>query len=192
MSKKSRKRNKKILAAIGIGLGAAAMASKRKSALGSTENGKGGIDTIQKAKQSMTKDNAYSPPKKKSEPKKVYQDDIMRGGSGVKDNSPKNPYSIRTDKTPIKFGLGAQKGYTKTSIPKAKTTTTIQDSMPRGNTATGSLSFNDKIKANNDRIKSGLKSGGRAGYKSGGSTGSSKSSGCAIKGISPILMKGRK
>ena len=36
------------------------------------------------------------------------------------------------------------------------------------------------------------RSGGRAGYKSGGSTGSSKSSGCAIKGISPILMKGRK
>jgi hypothetical protein len=33
MSKKSRQRNKKILAAIGIGLGAAAMASKRKSDL---------------------------------------------------------------------------------------------------------------------------------------------------------------
>jgi hypothetical protein len=33
MSKKSRQRNKKILAAIGIGLGAAAMASKRKSEL---------------------------------------------------------------------------------------------------------------------------------------------------------------
>ena len=31
MSKKSRKRNKKILAAIGIGLGAAALASRRKS-----------------------------------------------------------------------------------------------------------------------------------------------------------------
>ena len=40
MSKKSRKRNKKILAAIGIGLGAAAMASKRKSDLASTEDGK--------------------------------------------------------------------------------------------------------------------------------------------------------
>ena len=32
MSKKSRKRNKKILAAIGLGLGAAALASKRKAA----------------------------------------------------------------------------------------------------------------------------------------------------------------
>jgi hypothetical protein len=36
------------------------------------------------------------------------------------------------------------------------------------------------------------KSGGRAGYKHGGSTGSSKSSGAAKRGISPILMKGRK
>ena len=84
MSKKSRKRNKKILAAIGIGLGAAALASKKsKSDLGSTENGKGGIDTTQKAKQSMTSDKAYSPPKKKATPK-VYQDDIMKGGSGTK------------------------------------------------------------------------------------------------------------
>jgi hypothetical protein len=36
------------------------------------------------------------------------------------------------------------------------------------------------------------KSGGRAGYKHGGSTGSSKSYGAAKRGISPILMKGRK
>jgi len=64
MSKKSRRRNKKILAAIGIGLGAAALASKRKKQLASTEDGKGGIDTIAKAKQSMTSDKAYSPPKK--------------------------------------------------------------------------------------------------------------------------------
>jgi len=178
MSKKSRKRNKKILAAIGIGLGAAAMASKKKSDLAGTEDGKGGIDTIAKAKQSMTKDNAYSPPKKKSTPK-VYQDDIMRGGSGVKDNSPKNPYSIRTDKTPIKFGLGAQKGYTKTSIPKA--TTTIQGDRTK---------TTEEILEGSDTR--GYKSGGRAGYKHGGSTGSSKSSGCEIKGTSPILMKGRK
>ena len=34
--------------------------------------------------------------------------------------------------------------------------------------------------------------GGRAGYKSGGSTGSSKASGCAIRGTSPILLKGKK
>ena len=47
MSKKSRKRNKKILAAIGIGLGAAALASrKRKSDLAGTEDGKSGSTKI--------------------------------------------------------------------------------------------------------------------------------------------------
>jgi hypothetical protein len=40
--------------------------------------------------------------------------------------------------------------------------------------------------------KPGMKSGGRAGYKHGGSTGSSKSSGCEIRGTSPILMKGKR
>ena len=94
MSKKSRKRNKKILAAIGIGLGAAALASKKKAALGSTEDGKGGIDTIAKAKQSMTSDKAYSSPKKTTtiqdnkpkvfKPNKSAADDIMRGGKGTK------------------------------------------------------------------------------------------------------------
>jgi len=47
MSKKSRKRNKKILAAIGIGLGAAALASrKKKSDLAGTEDGKDGSTKI--------------------------------------------------------------------------------------------------------------------------------------------------
>jgi hypothetical protein len=44
----------------------------------------------------------------------------------------------------------------------------------------------------NSDTRGSAKSGGRAGYKHGGSTGSSKSSGAAKRGISPILMKGRK
>ena len=40
MSKKSRKRNKKILAAIGIGLGAAALASKKKQLMHHAEDKK--------------------------------------------------------------------------------------------------------------------------------------------------------
>ena len=92
MSKKSRKRNKKILAAIGIGLGAAALASrKKKSDLASTEDGKGGIDTIAKAKQSMTKDNAYSPPKK---------DTAVKTKTTIQDNKSKDK-SKDTAKTPI-------------------------------------------------------------------------------------------
>ena len=205
MSAKSRKRNRRLAALAGLA-GAVALASrKNKSDLASTENGKGGIDTIAKAKQSMTSDKAYSPPKKDTAtktsttiqdnknkdrtksmaetstvPKKrpgitVYDDGSIKAkdkGSGNQvDYANKEKYSTRKD----------------TKAPGASGSTTSS-----GNTATGSSTFNDKIKANNDRIRSGLRSGGRAGYKSGGSTGSSKSSGCAIKGISPILMKGRK
>ena len=83
MSKKSRKRNKRLLALAGLAGAVALSNRKKKSDLASTEDGKGGIDTIAKAKQSMTSDKAYSPPKKKSTPK-VYQDDIMKGGSGTK------------------------------------------------------------------------------------------------------------
>ena len=147
MSKKSRKRNKALLALAGIAGAAALSSRKKKSDLASTEDGKGGMDTTQKAKQSMTSDKAYSPPKKKATPK-VYQDDIMKGGSGTK-------YVDKYAGTPLRR---------------------LQNSPLR----TDGLGDMD------------MKDGGRANYKSGGSTGSSKSSGCAIKGISPILMKGRK
>ena len=194
MSKKSRRRNKRLLALAGLA-GALAL-SKRKG----TATGVSGSD-----KAKFTSDEAYSPPKKDTDtktsttiqdnknkdrtksmaetstvPKKrpgitVYDDGSIKAkdkGSGNQvDYANKEKYSTRKD----------------TKAPGASGSTTSS-----GNTATGSSTFNDKIKANNDRIRSGLRSGGRAGYKSGGSTGSSKSSGCAIKGISPILMKGRK
>jgi hypothetical protein len=59
MSKKSRQRNKKILAAIGIGLGAAAMASKRKS-----DCVRHGTEELVKEVYSYTKTHADSLPKK--------------------------------------------------------------------------------------------------------------------------------
>ena len=80
MSKKSRKRNKKILAAIGIGLGAAALASRNKSidkGIKSAEDDKGS-DMLSKKVEYITK-------KKKDTAKKSdYKDSIMSGGSGVK------------------------------------------------------------------------------------------------------------
>ena len=94
MSKKSRRRNKALLALAGIAGAAALSSRKKKSDLGSTEDGKGGIDTTQKAKQSMTSDKAYSPPKKKATPK-VYQDSIMSGGAGTK-------YSDKYEGTPLR------------------------------------------------------------------------------------------
>ena len=63
MSKKSRKRNKKILAAIGIGLGAAAMASRNKSidkGIKSAEDDKGS-DMLPKKVQYITKKKKDTP-----------------------------------------------------------------------------------------------------------------------------------
>ena len=82
MSKKSRRRNKKLLALAGIiGLGTA-MANKKRNASNSVVE---------------ANDNAFdipavvTTPKKK--PSKVYQDDIMRGGKGVKVSRIRNPKS---------------------------------------------------------------------------------------------------
>jgi hypothetical protein len=160
MSKKSRQRNKKILAAIGIGLGAAAMASKKKSDLASTEDGKSapakstptgpkelGIST--RKKSTTIQDNKPTV----SKPNKSAADDIMRGGSGTK-------YVDKYEGTPLE--------------------------------KTSKKSVGPSMSGIDDTKDFAAKSGGRAGYKHGGSTGSSKSYGAAKRGISPILMKGRK
>jgi hypothetical protein len=60
MSKKSRRRNKKILAAIGIGLGAAALASKRrKDATADVDSGRGGDSASAEARTNANKKTDY-------------------------------------------------------------------------------------------------------------------------------------
>jgi hypothetical protein len=72
------KKLKKFLIA---GAAAAALgAARNKSLLAATEDGKGGIDTIQKAKQAMTSDAAMKGGK-------GYKDSIMRSGAGTKAGS---------------------------------------------------------------------------------------------------------
>ena len=96
MSKKSRKRNKKILAAIGIGLGAAALASKkRNTSIQANEAKEAGFD-IPAVKTT---------PKKKPDTAKKsdYKDSIMSGGSGVK-------YSKSTPIKKAKITLGVGDG----------------------------------------------------------------------------------
>ena len=67
---------KKLKKALMAGAAAAALgAARNKSLLASTEDGKGGIDTIVKAKQAMTSDAAYSPAKAMK--KKGLKDAIM-------------------------------------------------------------------------------------------------------------------
>jgi hypothetical protein len=106
------KKLKKILMA---GAAAAALsAARNKSLLAATEDGKGGIDTIQKAKQAMTSDAAMKGGK-------GYKDSIMRSGAGTKAGSIgmgqkiKNFLTkevIKIPKTPgsENFGLGDMDG----------------------------------------------------------------------------------
>ena len=89
MSKKSRKRNKKILAAIGIGLGAAALASRKpKQSDVSQDSGRGsGLrDTVDTKKTTPKKKTTTIQDNKPKvfKPNKSAADDIMRGGSGTK------------------------------------------------------------------------------------------------------------
>jgi hypothetical protein len=69
---------KKLKKALMAGAAAAVLgAARNKSLLAATEDGKGGIDTIQKAKQAMTSDAAMKGGK-------GYKDAIMTGGKGTK------------------------------------------------------------------------------------------------------------
>ena len=81
MSKKSRKRNKKILAAIGIGLGAAALASrKNKSDLAATEDNKSANKTIQDnkpKKDTAKKDTAVTTKTTIQDNKKIRNPDSI-------------------------------------------------------------------------------------------------------------------
>ena len=218
MSKKSRKRNKKILAAIGLGLGAVALANRKpKQSDVSQDSGRGSglrdtVDTPKKKpvtkKTTTTKvstpttvmDSMPTRPKLnqdsiRSKNGKVFTIKGAKAGEKAKVSGIDTPGIAINDKGNITAG-GKQyydKNQYKTRNDKPGMLGDSGFTSPKtGTTARGSSTFSDKIKANNERIRSGLRSGGRAGYKSGGSTGSSKASGCAIRGTSPILLKGKK
>ena len=170
MSKKSRKRNKRILAAIGIGLGAAALASKRKKDLASTEDGKGGIDTIDKAKQSMTKDNAYKLDSKKDTAVKPIAKDTNKGSGS----------NVRT----------RQKIVNSSGDTVASAGTAIADNKSK---VTGILPLSQNTNMYSNAGSSNpkrviRKDGGRANYKSGGRA---KGCGKALRGFGKA-MKGKR
>ena len=169
MSAKSRKRNRRLAALAGVITAGALAARKNKADLASTEDGKSGStpkpsiadvsgpkkDTATKTSTTIqdnkNKDRTKSMAETSTVPKKrpgitVYDDGSIKAkdkGSGNQVNyANKEKYSTRTDTKP----------------PGASGSTTST-----GTTARGSSTFNDKIRANNERIRSGtsLKSGGR-------------------------------
>ena len=156
MSKKSRKRNKKILAVLGLAGAAAAAASKRKAALASTEDGKsarsnksvsagGGQTYAPKVVVPKTK-----PSRIQSKPPTLYR--------------PNN----KTLASPKWNNLDTSEVNTDYVAPSTK-----QYNNP---------DFGFGIQAR-DGGRIGKKSGGRTGYNSGGA---------AKRGVSPILLKGKK
>ena len=185
MSKKSRKRNKKILAAIGLGLGAAAMASKKRNAsIADNEANESGFAASTK-KPSIA---AVSGTKKDTAKKSEYKDSIMSGGSGVK-------YSKSTPKKRVKLTLGVGDGgplKLKDNSIRAKNRQTSSAGIKEPNKPMIASILPKSQTADNyagdmrDFGKTNYKSGGRAGYKSGGSS-VKKSMGKALRGGGKVI-----
>ncbi len=167
MSKKSRRRNKRLLALAGLA-GAAALASRRSKAdLASTEDNKGGIDTIDKAKQAMTSDAAYSTKKDTS------KSDVVAAPKKVNNNT------FRT-RGRITDSAG-------NTVASAGTAIANNKSKVTNVTRPGENMYSSAGVSNPRRVN--RKSGGRAGLKSGG-----KVRGCGIakRGLGRAMKKGKR
>ena len=171
MSKKSRRRNKKILAAIGIGLGAAALASKRrKDATADVDSGRGGDSASAEARTNANKKTDYITKKdtSKLEVAPVVKKDTvpygkMRGAGNT------DAEAIAAQK---KRGANAQ------NIREAQA-----DETSVGNYPTDTF-IKPNIKGRFGASRN-MKSGGRAGLKGGGSV--KKSMGKALRGGGKVM-----
>ena len=156
MSKKSRKRNKKILAVLGLAAAATAASKRKRNAAIDT-----GIASAEADKDSaMLADS-----KKKSTP-----------------IAPIGPRSVNVATPPKRSNASIAGDFiTKVINPKK-----MEYGMQMSNDLVSSKlpgKIRTPIKADNSGIIKQYKSGGRATYKSGGA---------AKRGISPILMKGKR
>ena len=204
MSKKSRKRNKKILAAIGIGLGAAALASKkRNTSIQANEAKESGFDipavkstakketpTVKTSTTVMDSMPAKTPKNEKSirvKDGKVFTIKGAKAGEKAKVAGIDTPGIAVNDKGNIT--AGGKQYYDKNQYRTRNDKPGMLGdsgftSSKTGTTARGSNTFNDKIRANN----AALKDGGRANYKSGGKV---KGCGKALRGFGKA-MKGNR
>ena len=167
MSKKSRRRNKRLLALAGLAGAVALSKRKAKADLAGTEDGKGGIDTIDKAKQAMTSDAAYSTKKDTS------KSDVVAAPKKVNNNT----FRTRQRITDSAGNTVASAG---TAIADNKSKVT--------NVTRPGENMYSSVGTSNPR-KAGLKSGGRAGLKSGGKV---KGCGKALRGFGKAMKKGKK
>ena len=118
---------KKLKKALIAGAAAAALgAARNKSLLASTEDGKGGIDTMLKAKQAMTSDAAYSPAKAMKK-KSLFKKLLNMGPGPNKSSSPADVLGGMTG-----FGLGEMDGAKYGKMIKADKGTYVKASCKMG------------------------------------------------------------
>ena len=181
MSKKSRKRNKKILAAIGIGLGAAALASRKKAALASTEDGKSapaksiptgpkelGISTAKKKSVDTGTGRDFGESSPKYEPKKTRIRPFRSLDLGIPEGS--KPLKLQDNSIRAKNRQTSSAGIKEPNKPMAATF------FPKGKTA--------------DNYRADMQDFGRTNqYKSGGRV---KGCGIAKRGLGRAMKKGKR
>ena len=167
MSKKSRKRNKKILAAIGIGLGAAALASrKKKSDLAGTEDNKSGSTKITGGTNSNDYDGGTTKP-------------IAKPDTTPKDTNKGSGSNVRTRQRIVdSSGNTVESAGVKSKDVKG----ILPPSQNKGNMYAGVGDTNPRSRGY------GKKDGGRAEYKSGGKV---KGCGKALRGFGKAMKGSR-
>jgi hypothetical protein len=172
MSKKSRRRNKALLAIAGLA-GAAALANRKPKQSSTEENsGRGGDGPAAIARRKANKDTTTKP---------IAKPDTTPKDTTPKDTQPKGS-NVRTRQRIVDSAGN--------TVASAGTAVADNKSKVTDVTRPGENMYSTSAGTSNPRAPRAK--GGRAGYKHGGSTGSSKSYGAAKRGISPILMKGRK
>ena len=172
MSKKSRRRNKKILAAIGIGLGAAALASKRrKDATADVDSGRGGDSASAEARTNANKKTDY-----------ITKKDTSKSDTPVvKDTNKGSGSNVRTrQKIVNSSGDTVASAGTAIADNKSKVTGILPPSQ-------NTNMYSNVGSANPRRVN--RKDGGRMGLKSGGKV---KGCGKALRGFGKAMKKGNR
>jgi len=168
MSKKSRKRNKKILAAIGIGLGAAALASRKKGTAADVDSGRGGDSSSAKSRVEA------NTPKKK--------DTVVKTPKTIQDNKPAKRSNASTagdfinkinDKKSAESGMQFSNSLVNSKLP-ARNNKSIADSLAYNSTFAQNQRRNAPVTGT---TKPGMKSGGRV----------KKSMGKALRGGGKVM-----
>ena len=198
MSKKSRKRNKKILGALGaLGLGLA-LANRGKGTEMSNISVDSGRDGDSSSAIARKKANTKTP-------EKIYQDDIMRGGTGTKFVQPDLRFGQVIDKegdvqtirpfdsAGLRFGIGKRKVDQTQKAVNLANKRMSEGMLPPQLQEPGRTNITTKQGENRQFLKDiGNLIFPKANFKSGGRVKKTKVTGIAKRGFGKALKKGKK